>query len=56
MKKTLITLLLLSSLLSSCSVLAISAGKAKNTIEQTTTTTTKVSVDSTKISPFLKAY
>lgn len=39
-------------LLSSCSVLAVTAGKAKSSITQTTTTTTVV--DSVSVSPHIK--
>lgn len=35
----------------SCSVLAITAGKAKSSITTTTTTTTTTSIDSTKLFP-----
>lgn len=47
----LFTILFVIPLCTSCSVLAISAGKAKNTISQTTTTTTTTTVDSTTINP-----
>lgn len=44
---------ILSTILSysSCSVLAITAGKAKSQITTTTTTTTTTSVDSTNLFP-----
>lgn len=42
-------------LFTSCSVLAISAGKAANTITQTTTTTTTTRMDSISVLPNYKS-
>lgn len=49
-----IAYLVLCFLFSSCSVLAISAGKAANTITQTTSTTTTTRLDSISVLPNYK--